>query len=69
MLAGGGVEVWFSLPMKAYKDDHKDTLSLQVSLQSKTSDNTDSLITPLKIFGMARRTNKLCRGNQLSLEE
>lgn len=33
------------MPMEAYEEDHKDTLSLQVSLQSETSHNIDAPIT------------------------
>lgn len=43
--SGGGVVfsgVLGHVPMKAYEEDHKNTISLQVSLQSETSFNTDA---------------------------
>ncbi len=45
-VGGGGGLVFYvvtgHMPMKAYEEDHRDVLSLQVSLQSETLFNTNA---------------------------
>lgn len=53
------------MPMRAYEEDHKDTLSLQVSLQSEMSHNTDDPVTTSAFWsGQANRTAEPCVRHQ-----